>query len=397
MKNKKIIRKINWISNIDIENLLAWFSDMASQGYHFKENKKYYTIFELGNPKEVNYISAHINRHDEEGIKSHKSDFGWEYVSSNDDYHYYVRQVNSDLSNINDASMFIHNIEKFKKNIMSPSLSEFTTLLIIVAFIAVLLSTKIPKELFLDNRFLGLLFAALSAIMSNIQSVVSHYRLRSVYEKQIERIPLDNKKLYKSSFKVSKIIKSIAFTFTFAFLILSLVDMFNLVNYDRFEKIPDGDIGIIRIEDIAEGEYTYEHIYKKNTRKDYVNYLEKNTSILVPNQYKLEQSIIFDDVNNMGKNKKMYIRAYKYVTINNVVAKKMIPDLIENYAWVEYKEVSDIEKSKYKNIDELFVVCDERGNHIVARKNKTIYKVICFSDDPLVVYNRILEEISKEL
>lgn len=273
MKERKTIRRLAPCSQLDIERLESWLTDMAAEGWHLLDTGGLWSllfIFEKGEAKTVRYRLEPGKRtlDDERPTLQERELFeemGWEYVTYYSHFFIY-RDLSPAAPELHtDPEVQVMNLKRLRRK----------TVLANVAFLALLLILILQLDVE-GFRFL-ITFGAVSVVLLLLivgcvvadiiwQAVQSH----AIVVKLKKDMELDHRKPWHRGAWYYRLCAAAMVLFYVAYLLLMLTRCASgLVTYGYDLEKYEGDPPFVTIQDLCpEGEY------EQNTFMDYNTFIK---------------------------------------------------------------------------------------------------------------------------
>jgi hypothetical protein len=352
-----------WLDVWEIEELEAWFSDMALQGWHLSELRFGRAIFKKGMPQQKKYRcdTFKINELIEKSKLEENLELGWQYIGSWGYLHVFCEGEDSEIQEIYpDSRKKADSLAILKRSVINRAL--LGTLLVLCYFV---FQWQLLQN-FLVNHYLDSYFALQLLIAIFICFPILHMYL-GVYRISILMKKLRQGKGFNHNSNYKKKVRRRGFFVVCLVIIFSIFIVTSFIGLGRSEQdqaIPDGYVPVVTLSSILEKE-GYSDIEYGNDRDRY----SENSSILVPKQYELHQSAL-GWLNGVGPYQpSIWSKRYKVRT--EWFAKRFVSSIVEQNTKYHgaYELVDD------PQFDELWLKDDEVVSSFIARIRNEVFVV----------------------
>ena len=175
------------------------------------------------------------------------------------------------------------------------------------------------------------------------------------------------------------------------FLSFMINDIRNFNNLSYYSPVPEGELPVLRIEDIlVDKDYEW-NVRLNEDGFDRENNFIKETSLLMPVQYELEQSVIYSD-QMWGDGSGVYapsINSKKFEALTSWMAK----DFYNKYSKKRFDEYMLYETDYFES---LLVHIRDESLSLIAHKGKNVYVVRYYGKEKLDFILSALEKKASE-
>ncbi|MGO4889853.1 DUF2812 domain-containing protein [Anaerobacillus sp. MEB173] len=374
MKNKAK-RRIIWLDSWDIEELESWFSHMSLQGWRLVGLSHLFAKFEQCDPEVRNYRCDVFKLFDgEERIQQYK-EAGWEHVGSRHSI-YVFREINceSGIEMYTDASEQAESFSTLKESIFMRGILT----LVLSFFLMVLALGKLsihPMGNYIHDRFVDSFFLLVTYLFVSYTMVSGMIHMSKLMKKLKSGKLLDHNVDYKRKLKRKKWIASFVL-FIVTLWVISVFTNFLTIKEERFSPIPPGELPVVQLSDFMnESEY-------RTDLDDPFNYFKINSSILVPKQYELIQTVEVPGVmweDNSGTYQPA-IWSYGYEVRTEWIAKKFVQAIIDQNTSLN----QSYDRVLTSRFDELWVSEEDHiMSSFVAREDHHVFLIVYFGMEPI--------------
>lgn len=356
-----------------------YFAEMSRRGYHLEKLGSHFAHFKEGAPSQLNYRIDMVPMSDkEEQIKTHKEE-GWDFICERDNYIVVSSPVNSRLKELYKTP------EEQKSSLVKvgKEITGHTPLGLVITFIATLVIILLSYQMVQMEG--GLIFSFMrGTIIFPIVFAIFSYIMqlgRYLSFKKLEK-PLDSGEFFNHSRDYAllrrKFIGRKAITFAFILAMLSPLvykvfkeEFINLSEIDNISSLP-----VISIENIEAEAYKRDYSRVpiiKDDGIDYGNYIRKSWSSVVPKEYALIETGIFEKQELQESNPQLITNYYLARTEGIARAlEKEIRSREKGYSW-------DLEKLSGEE-DYVFYGIERDGvKGLLCRKGKELIYVQYYS------------------
>lgn len=349
-----------------LEELEAWFTDMASKGWHLVELARGKAIFEKSEPRAMKYRcdTFQINALAGQDKLEENSKLGWHYIDSIGYVHVFREKDHTVAEEIySDPRKHAQSLAILKRSIIIRTLL-ITLLSIIMIWVQVNTFLRDPVDSFLSNMGLLTLMVILTfpyLCFHMYMGVLHVYRL-------IRR--LNNGIEFNHNINYKRKLKWIKFRIYAAMsigVIILLIFLGNLFQKNDYQAIPEQGLPVIKLSTILENEGYRNVIYDFDTFfSDY--YVEKS-SFLVPRQYELRQSAKVVVIGEPSYKATIWSKRYEVRTKG--LAKHFFHSLVEQNS----KFHSPYELINDSQFDELWIRDTDGFSSFIARIGHEVFVV----------------------
>ena len=375
VKNKKI-KKLNMLHSWDIEEQESWFTDMSLEGWKLIKINNWFATFEKSEPQKINFrcdifrlnLKSAVDK-----IEVYKRS-GWEHIGSLSLVQVFREIPGNSYTEVHtDATELAENFSILKRSIHTRgALTILLTLLILILNLAKLQID--PVRNYLDDIFIESIIYTTAYLYVCFTMINGMLHTSKLMTKLKSGGPLEQGIHYKRKMTRNKWASGSIVLILSIWMFTVFSDVFSISN-DRFQPIPNGELAVVQISDFMDPSH-----YKRG-EEGRNNYFNKDSSILVPEQYELKQDVIMP--NEMWEDGSgtynPAIRSYLYQIRNEWLAKKFIKHVKEKHS--SYHE--NFEQVNGSNFDELWISRFQHGKSFIARKTNKVYYVIYFGVEPV--------------
>lgn len=379
----KIKKKFLWLDGWNIEEQEAWLTDMASKGWKLISTEGSFAKFEQCEPSKVNYRCDvfKLNDTQESSPIELYEEAGWEYVSSRGLVHIFRSHEDANIVEIHtDPVEQAETISVLKKDITKRGmLIVFLSMLIILL---TLITLRIdPVGNYLSNKFVEVMVIILAYMYISTNMIGAILHMSRLIKKLKSGNLFEHKIEYKKKMNRNKTIAILFNGIALLWVVSVFVGLIGTITKDRFPPIPEGDIPLVRMSDIMDESSYIRRVSIYKNKGDRGNYYLASSSLLVPKQLELNESVEVPGV-MWGDNSGVYsptIYSYIYETRGEWIAKNLTKELVEKYNY--YTE----EGYRYENksgFDELWVEEEENSFAFIGRVGKNVYRIVYYGKEP---------------
>lgn len=312
----KLTRKFLFGDLFNTGEYEEYFAEMSRQGYHLEKVGSHFAYFKEGAPSHLNYrIDMVPVATKEEAIEKHKEE-GWDFICERDNYIIVASPVNSGLKEL-------YKTPKKQKASLAKAGKEITGLTplglgitFIATLVIILLSYQMVQMeggLILSVMRGTIIFPIVFGIFSYIMQLGRYLSFKRL-EKSLDAGEFfDHSRDY--SLLRRKFISRKAITFALILAMLSPLaykvfkeEFVNLAEIDNISKLPVISIGDIERE-AYKRDYSKVPIIKDDGI-DYGNYIRGSWSSVVPREYALIETGIFDKEELQESNPQLIVDYY---------------------------------------------------------------------------------------
>lgn len=356
----------------------AWLSEMAAKGWkltkmtrmtaHFKKTAPQTITFKTDIFKEpINQIPERLQQYEQAG---------WKYVASRDHLHFFRNEPNSSVKEIHTDP--IHQAETI--NLLKRMLKVRAYGILLISLIGVALSVLMlildPVRNYLNDEFLFPVIQILIIIGINLMFSKGLIHLNKLIkilhsQKRIQPVPDFRKKYYQKKIIALSLISFFAVVF-----IYEISKSGNTTLAKSFPPIPNEQLPVVKMEDFTDNTNHEPYFYEQNNNRD--NYYSVNSSILVPEQYELNQLVKVEGEKweDGSGTYRPSLTSRQYIVLNEVLAKRLFQHLIDRE---EELHRGDATFPNTTTFDELVVL----ENSILSRKDHIIYYLTYYGNEPI--------------
>jgi hypothetical protein len=252
--------------------------------------------------------------------------------------------------------------DKTKRGILTLLLSVITIMLIVGTH------QIDPVSNYLDDKYIETIVLAITYMSISITMVNGMIHMSKLMKRLKSGSLLEHEKNYHRKIKRNKVVGKTVIFILSLWVITVLFNLTKSFQGDRFPAIPKKELPIVQMSDFID-DFTY-------IDEERLNYFKENSSILVPKQYELEQTVEVPG-ETREDNSDIYspsISSFGYEVRSEWLAKKFVQDLKEKYTYYSenYVKVPD---SKF---DELWLSQGGFNAAFIARKQNKVYRVLYY-------------------
>ncbi|KMJ59617.1 hypothetical protein AB685_01710 [Bacillus sp. LL01] len=377
MKTK---RKIMWLDLWQIEEQEAWLSDLASKGWKLKKMNKLTATFTKSSPQTVDFRADIIKEsvfEDQERLDLYEQ-AGWEYVNSRSHLHFFRSIPERTIQEIHtDQIKQTETVSVLKRDLKARASILFFLSLIIITLSFFMLTAN-PVHNYLQDDFLPPLIMILTFLLINLLMWRGIIHLKKLVWKLEENRPLNHQADYRRKYWINKTVGLAVIAVFSLFFIYEWVEAANTSMASGYPPIPKEQLPVVQLADFLENE-AYEP-FQYNDNMNLENYYSFNSSILVPEQYELNQLVevegeLWEDGSGPYRPS---LTSRKYVVQNEWLAQNLMQHLLEEQKEFFRGALTHQNDSEY---DELYILEES----FIARKDNMIYHVIYFGKESMEV------------
>ncbi|QOY35462.1 DUF2812 domain-containing protein [Anaerobacillus isosaccharinicus] len=360
-----------------LEELEAWFADMASNGWHLVELSKGKAIFEEGEPRAMKYRcdTFQINALLGQDKLEENSKLGWHYIDSIGYVHVFREKDYTVGEEIYpDSRKHAQSLAILKRSL---TIRALLITLLSVIMITLQINTFLGNLVhsFLSNSGLLTLMVIITFTYLSFHMFEGVFHLSRLISRLNNGIEFNHNINYKRKLTWFKLRIYTALSIGVAIMLLiSLGDLFQKNDY---QAIPEHDLPVIKLSTILENEGYRNVTYNFDTFfSDY--YLEKS-SFFVPRQYELRQSAKV--VITGGPSYKPTIWSKRYEVRTNWLARYFFHSLVEQNVKFHgpYELIND------PQFDELWIRDTDGFSSFIVRLGHEVFVVEYIGEEPVEV------------
>lgn len=389
MKTKK---KILWLDLWQIAEQEAWLSEMAAKGWELTKMTRMTARFRKAEPQNIIYktdifkepISQNLNR-----LERYEKE-GWKHVASRGHLHFFHNHAERSLKEIHTAPIHQAETVELLKNSLKKRAYFIALLSLICVALAVFMLLIDPVSNYLNDEFLSPIIQIFIFIGMNLLILKGLFHLN-----KLMKILQSNKRIqpapdFKKKYWINKIIGLCIITFFTVFFIYEFSKAGNTTLANSFPPIPKEELPVIQMQDFTDSTKHEPYFYEEDVNRD--NYYSVNSSILVPEQYELNQLVEVEGEkweDGSGPYRPS-LTSRQYVVLNEVLAKKLLHNLIDREEELHSGNATFYNTTAF---DELYVL----ENSIVSRKDHIIYYVTYYGKEPIEkIINAMEQKLKKK-
>ncbi len=385
MKTKK---KILWLDLWQIAEQEAWLSDMAAKGWELTKMNWLTAHFKKAAPQTVTFktdiFKEPINQNFERFEQYELA--GWKYVASRGPLHFFRNKPDSSGEEIHTEP--IHQAETI--NLLKRTLKVRAYGILLISLIgialAVFMLTLDPVRNYLNDEFLFpviqiFIFVGINFII--LKGLIHLNKLIKILQSNKRIQPATD---YQKKYLLNMIIGLSVIAFLAVVLIYDLSKSGNIPLAKSFPPIPKEELPVVKMEDFTDSNFHEPYSFEENINRD--NFYFVNSSILVPEQYELNQLVEVEGEKweDQSGPYRPSLTSRQYIVRNEVLAKRLMQDLIDREK--EFKS-GDAALYNATAFDELYVL----DNSIISRTDHIIYYVTYYSKEPI---EKIIDAMEKK-
>lgn len=362
----RLKRKIIWLDEWNVREQEAWFSDMALEGWKLIKLGAVFATFEESDPREVTYrgdifnLDSHSDQH---RIELYRKS-GWEFVDSRRHIQIFRESEDGEVSEV-----YATPAERAETlSLLQKKIKNRAWIAIISSIVMILLNYSTlridPAGNYLRDDLIPPISSIIIYIFVAIHMIIGTIHMRKLI-KQLKlaeaddgytnyRWKVNRKKLFSISGAI--IIGSSA--------VLAIIAISKTNERDWYIEIPQGDLPVVQLSDIM-NEAKYERVTIPEDYGLYDNGYKGNSSILVPQQYELHESV-FVDGNDTDR---LTITSYLYEGKSEWIAQRLAQVLSAEYAGpqIVYELVS------HEKFDMFWLGENHSNLVIIVKKDNKVY------------------------
>ena len=327
----KVIRKTLFGDLFNILEYEEYFSEMSREGFHLQKIGRYFAYFEEGKPNYLNYKIDIVKKDEKEiRIRQYKR-IDWKFVGEKDNFLVFSSPMNSGAGELyetlEEQRLALQNV---KKEIFGGSIASIIMVVISILLLILVLCQRSKVEggfylLLTREELITSLILALISLLNDLEKKRNFKRLqKSLDREEFSRYSGDYL-LMKNKFIIKKGIyfSIILFIIASLFYKISQDKYINLTEINNLDTLP-----VISIADIEIINYNRDKsslsIIKDDI--DYGNYIHSGWNILIPREYFLSETAIFQEGNYKGKDSRLSV--HYYLGRTETIAKGLEKDLV---------------------------------------------------------------------
>ncbi|UAL45602.1 DUF2812 domain-containing protein [Sutcliffiella horikoshii] len=375
MKTKK---KILWLDLWQIAEQEAWLSDMAAKGWELSKMNRLTAHFKKAAPQTVTFKTDIFK----EPIKQNPDQLeqyeqaGWKYIASRGPLHFFRNNPDSSVKDTHtDPVHQAETINQLKRTLKVRAYGIFLISLIGIA-LAVFMLTLDPVSNYLNDDFLFPFIQIFIFVGINFIILKGLIHLNKIIKKLQSNKRIQPATDYRKKYLLNMIIGLSVIPFFAVVFIYEISKSGNTPLAKSFPPIPKEELPVVKIEDFTDSNFHEPYSYKENINRD--NFYFVNSSILVPEQYELNQLVEVEGEKweDGSRPYRPSLTSRQYVVLNEVLAKRLFRNLIDRQ-----KELHRGDATVYKTaaFDEMVVL----ENSVLSRKDHIIYYVTYYGKEPI--------------
>ena len=392
LMNNKRIRKWNKISPWYFEEYISWLNEMGAQGMHLVKTKAFVTHFEKDDSRVTSYACSYIDKGIKEVIKKHRIDCGWKYICSSQHLHFYdvseaMLQKKSDFEGEQFHDVVFY--EKIAKRFKWLALM----FVLIIVYLGGLVYWSSDYSLYRSNMSMNMVFMVVIYTFSAHEHrgawLYSKGLIKRIRSGDMLHFNVDYRKLARqNNWRLGLVL---GITLLFLGFMINDISSFNNLSY--YSPVPEGVLPVLRIEDVlVDKDYEW-HIRLNDDGFDRENNFIKETSLLMPAQYELEQSVYYSD-QMWGDGSGVYapsINSKKFEALTPWMAK----DFFNKYSKKRFDEYIPYETDYF---EALLVHIRDESLSLIAHKGKNVYVIRYYGKEKLdFILSALERKIDEEL
>lgn len=352
-----------------LEELEAWFNDMHLKGWKLVKLNRTFATFEETQPMDVQY-RCEIYKTDD-SYEKNRVDFyeqsGWEYVDSLIFVHIYREIVGANPVEIHsDPSIYSESINILKNDLVKRGLLILiATITMVFVYLHQLERNRVG--IFLDDYFIFPLTGIITYLYILITMINGVFHTLRLLKKLRSGQMLNHQATYKRKLYLKILIDIVIF----GSIISLLTYLFIQDNTNpEYTAIPNEQLPVVQISDILVDEE-----FEQISQGDYDNNYQIDSSITVPKQYELKQTVEISSGKFYFHDTQLYSGYYE--ARNEWLASGLVTAIKEEFDFIipkHFDQVKDI------GFDEAWIYENGSQHEIVARNGKTVYRVIYWGD-----------------
>lgn len=360
-------RKILWLNEWHISEQEALFADMAAKGWQLIDIGNIFAIFEQYTPESTNFKCDIFDVNDSsdsaDRLKTYQ-EAGWEYVTSRNYIQVFKESSGAAGTEIpvdparheKIADIFQRSI---KKKVSAVLLA--TVILVILQFLTL---QNDPVDNYLKDRYLFFFVIVIIYLFSIIRELTNMVQMK----KLIKKLRLERQYINGVDYKLKIHQKRLSRFVMILFLTVGIIYIFPK---DLKKQFPSNDLQVAQLADVLD-DAEYEQINVIEA----VNHYTEDSSLLVPQQYEIMQSVdVVSQTNDQIYNPSIW--SYRYEARNEWLAKKFLQTLKQEQSdnVKSYEQISD------DRFDELWIKRDQENVELLIRNAKEIHGFSFYSTE----------------
>lgn len=365
----------------------AWLSDMAASGWELTKMTRLTAHFKKAAPRTITYKTDIFKKpisQNHERLEQYEQ-AGWKYIASRGPLHFFRNNPDSSVKEIHtEPNHQAETIYLLKKTLKVRAYGILIISLIGIA-LAIFMLTLDPVRNYLNDEFMSpviqiFIFVGVNFII--LKGLIHLNKLIKILQSNKIIQPAIG---FQKKYFQNKIIGLSVMAFFAVFFIYELSKVGNPTLANSFPPIPEKEIPVVQMEDFTDNTNHEPYFYEKNSNRD--NYFSVKSSILVPEQYELNQLVEVEGEKweDQSGPYRPSLTSRQYVVLNEVIAKSLLQDLID-----QEKEFKSGDAALYNatGFDELYVL----DNSIISRKDHIIYHVTYYGKEPTEKIIKAMEQ-----
>ena len=296
----KLVRKFLFGDLFNTGEYEEYFAEMSRQGYHLEKLGSHFAYFKEGAPNHLNYrIDMVPMAAKEEEIEKHKEE-GWDFICERDNYIVVSSPANSELYEL-------YKTPQEQKSSLAKAGKEVTghtPLGLVITFIATLVIILLSYQMIqmegglILSLIRGTIILPIVFVTFSYISQLGRYLSFKKFEKSLDSGEfLNHSKNYSLLRRkyITKRVISLAIILLIISTLLYKVSKEEFINLSEIENL--SNLPVISIRDIEGEAYKRAHSRVpiiKDDGIDYGNYIRKSWSSVVPREYALIETGIFE-------------------------------------------------------------------------------------------------------
>lgn len=313
----KTIRKILWGDLFNTREYEEYFSEMSREGLHLKKLGRSFAYFEEGEPNYLNYKVDLVSKDEDKKeirIRQYKRR-GWDLAGNKGNFLVFSSPINSGAEelyeNPEEQKLAIENV---KRELFGGGITSIVLVVMSILLLILMLYQRAKMEggfylLLTREELIVPVILALISLLKDLERKRNFKRLqKSLDTEEYSRYSGDYLLMRNKS-----IIKKSIYLFITLFIIVSLFykvskdKYINLSEIDNLDTLPVISIGDIETLDYSRDESSLA-IIKGDI--DYGNYIHSAWNLLVPREYSLSETGIFEKGNYEGEDPRLDVHYY---------------------------------------------------------------------------------------
>nr|WP_277351299.1 DUF2812 domain-containing protein [Bacillus sp. RO1] len=363
----------------------AWLSDMATKGWELTKMNLLTAHFKKTPPQTITFktdiFKEPINQNPDQLEQYEQA--GWKYVASRGPLQFFQNNPESSVMELHLQPIQQAQTIILLRETIKISAFYIILLLLIGVFLAVTILTLNPVRNYLKVEFISPTLQILIFI-GTLFTLIKGF----IHLKRLIKILQSNKRIqpatdYRKKYLRNKIIGISLITFFTVVLIYQIINSDNTTGANSYPPIPNGELSVVQIRDITESNNYKPYFYDQNSNRE--NYYSVTSSLLVPEQYELNQLVEVEGEKWEGKSGpyRPSLTSRKYIVLNEFLAKRLFQHLID---WQKELHRGDAIFYKTAAFDEMVVL----ENSVLSRKDHIIYYVTYYGKEPV---EKIINEL----